>query len=255
MSGPPAPPGYETFLVGRARVVAQAALAAAVRSALSGGSLHAWAARQAGARAMRGRDTAWATAFPGGVEVVVRHSRHGGLLAPFTGDLFIAPTRAPAELAAARRLADAGVPTPEVLAYAVYAAAGPFVRADVATRLLRGRTFPEAWDAAGGEERRWALVDAVSHLLGALRRAGAHHPDLNVRNVLVLETAEGAGVAGTAAVLDVDRVTFGPPGAAAPAARNVRRLLRSMTKERVGRGVTFTAQQVAHLRGTADGAS
>ena len=192
MSEPPVPAGYETFPVGSARVVAHGPVANAVREAMAGTSLHAWAARQPGARAMRGRTTAWATALPNGVEVVVRHSTHGGLLAPLTGDRFLAPTRAPAELDAALRLAEAGVPTAEVLAYAVYPAPpGPFFRADVATRLLRGRALPDAWNAASTLEARWALIEALARLLEALRAAGAHHPDLNVRNVLVLEAAAG----------------------------------------------------------------
>jgi hypothetical protein len=243
VSDSPAPAGYECFLAGRARVVARATVAGTLRPVLSAGSLYEWAARQPGARAMQGRATAWSTTLPNGVEVVVRHSRHGGLLAPLTGDLFVAPTRAPLELAAALRLADAGVPTPEVLAYAVYPALGPFARADVATRLLRGRGLPEAWKATVSDEERWALIDVLSRLIGALRRAGAHHPDLNVRNVLVLDAAPGP----TAAILDVDRMRFGTPGDSVLARRNVRRLLRSMAKARVGYGVDLTSRQVQRL--------
>jgi hypothetical protein len=244
VSGPPAPPGYESFLVGRAQVVARAALANDVRAAMSAGTLHAWAARQPGARAMQGRATAWATNFPSGVEIVVRHSRHGGLLAPITGDRFIAPTRAPRELAAALRLAAAGVPTPEVLAYAVYPAMGPFSRADVATGLLRGRVLPDVWTDALTVDETWILVEAVATLLTELREAGAHHPDLNVRNVLILDAPAGPA----AAVLDVDRVVFGTAGDSVLAARNLRRLLRSMTKERVGYRVNLTARQIERLR-------
>jgi len=243
VSEPRAPAGYESFLVGRTRVVARATLVGELRSVLPGATLHAWAARQPGARAMQGRATAWATVLPNGVEVVVRHSRHGGLLAPLTGDLFRSPTRAPTELAAALRLAGAGVPTPEVLAYAVYPAIGPFARADVATRLLHGRGLPEAWKAAASDEERWALIDVLSRLIGGLRRAGAHHPDLNVHNMLVLDAAPGP----TAAILDVDRMMFGMPGDAALALRNVRRLLRSMKKQRVGCGVDLTSRQVRRL--------
>jgi hypothetical protein len=244
VSEPSAPPGYESFLVGRAQVVAHGALAGAVRSVMTGATLHDWASRQPGARAMQGRATAWATTFPNGVEVVVRHSQHGGLLAPFTGDRFLAPTRAPHELAAALRLAHAGVPTPEVLAYAVYPAIGPFARADVATRLLRGLALPEAWAATTTDDARSALVDALAALLGALRQAGAHHPDLNVRNVLILDGVSGP----TAAVLDVDRVGFGAQGDVAIAQKNLERLLRSMRKAHVGYGVNFTPRHSQRLR-------
>ena len=244
MSGPPAPPGYDSFLVGRAQVVVRAALADAVRTAVAEGSLHAWASRQPGARAMQGRATAWATAFPNGAKLVVRHSRHGGLLAPLTGDLFFAPTRAPRELAAALRLAAAGVPTPELLAYAVYPAMGPFARADVATALIDGVALPEAWPATLTVDESWVLVNALATLLEALRRAGAHHPDLNVRNVLV---ADGQG-GKTAAVLDVDRVVFGKPDDVSLSARNLDRLLHSMRKEQIGWGVNLTSRQLQRLR-------
>jgi 3-deoxy-D-manno-octulosonic acid kinase len=246
-----APPGYESFLVGRARVVAQQSLADAVREAVAARTLHQWAAHQPGARGMKGRETAWATALPNGVEIVVRHSRHGGLLAPLTGDRFFSPTRAPRELAAALRLAEAGVPTPEIAAYAVYPAFGPFVRADVATHLLRGVALPEAWHAAATDDARSALVDALVALLAALRRAGARHPDLNVRNVFILDSAASP----TAAVLDVDRVMFGTAGDPAAATLNVRRLLRSMAKERVGCGVNLTSRQAQRLDATAGAGS
>ncbi len=251
MSEPSAPPGYESFLVGRAQVVAHGALAGAVRSVMTGATLHEWASRQTGARAMQGRATAWATTFPNGVEVVVRHSQHGGMLAPITGDRFLAPTRAPHELAAALRLANAGVPTPEVLAYAVYPAIGPFARADVATRLLRGLALPEAWPATLTVDETWILVEAIAKLLEALRRAGAHHPDLNVRNVLMLDGLGGL----TAAVLDVDRVAFGVPGDTGLSGQNLQRLLRSMRKTRVGYGVNLTSRQIQRLRAATEGAA
>jgi hypothetical protein len=239
----PAPPGYESFLAGRAHVVAQQAASVAIRSAMTGVSLHEWASRQPGAQPMQGRATAWATALPTGDEIVVRHSRHGGLLARITGDLFFAPTRAPHELAAALRLAAVGVMTPEVIAYVVYPAFGPLVRADVATRLLRGAPLPEAWRAAATEDARWVLVEAIARLLESLHRAGAAHPDLNVRNVLVTD-------GGVAAVLDVDRVTFGSGAAGA----NVQRLLRSMRKQRAAYGIDLTSSQVQRMR-VADGAA
>jgi len=87
------------------------------------------------------------------------------------------------------------------------------------------------------------LVESIALLLEALRRAGATHPDLNVRNVLITD-------AGVAAVLDVDRVTFGP----ATAGANVKRLVRSMAKQRVGYGVDLTSKQVKRMR-AADGAA
>ncbi|MGH7655191.1 MAG: lipopolysaccharide kinase InaA family protein, partial [Gemmatimonadaceae bacterium] len=228
-----APAGYEalTVLHGHSivRVVAQQPLAATVRTAMDAMTLHEFAARTPGARALAGRGTAWAATLPDGTAIVVRHTRHGGLLAPFTRDLFLAPTRAPHELHVALRLTNAGVPTPVIAAYAIYPAIGPFVRSDVATHRLDGEVFPDALRLAA-DGRRGALLGAIARLLHALRRAGAHHPDLNVRNVFI--TGEfGAPVA---AVLDVDRVTFGERGDARLAAMNLGRLLRSCTKAGLG---------------------
>ena len=230
------PPGYESFEVFGTRAVAQSALASVVREVLAGGTLHQWAARQPGARAMQGRAVAWSTALPNGLAVVVRHSQHGGALAALTGDLFLAPTRAPAELAAAVRLANAGVPTPEVVAYAVYPAIGPFVRADVATRTLVGADFPEAWRATGDDiPRRQMLIDALARLLRALRSAGAVHPDLNLKNVFIVDS----GAEATAFVLDIDRVAFVAPADDRAFILNVERLKRSAEKWQNERGLAI----------------
>ncbi len=220
------PDGYDSFAFHGAHVVALAAHADAVRAAMGRATLHEYAAAQPGARAFAGRGTAWGATLPDGAPVVVRHSRHGGLLAPVTGDLFVRPTRAAHELAAARTLARHGVPTPEVVAYAVYPAFGPFARADVATRLLDGTPFPDAWKNATGEAERRGMLDAVRALLVALRRAGALHPDLNASNVLICQR-EGTP---QAAVLDVDRMRFSTHGNARIAARNAGRLTRSLHK-------------------------
>lgn len=217
-------------------MVSRTGSAGAVRAALATGTLHAWASRQPGAEPLAGRGTAWGVTLHAGDAVVVRRSRHGGALAPVTGDLFLAPTRAPQELANALRLASAGVPTPEVVAYAVYPAFWRFARADVVTRRIAGRALPEAWrDAA--EPARGEIVRALATLLGRLRDAGARHPDLNLRNVLI---AQGER-APTAFVLDVDRIVFGAPGSRETAERNLARILRSADKRRDEWGVDLRA--------------
>lgn len=209
-------------------MVALSGSAKAIRDALAAGSLHAWASRQAGTLALAGRGTAWTATLSNGADVVVRHSRHGGAFARITGDLFLMPTRAPRELASALRLAGAGVPTPEVVAYAVYPATWPFARADVVTRRLRGSDFPDAWRAAPDASARRAMIDALAVLLRQLQRAGALHPDLNLKNVLLVVSDDEP----TAFVLDVDRVAFGEPETRDIGRRNLERLLRSSRKWR-----------------------
>lgn len=184
-----------------------APFAAAVDVVLATGTtLHAWASATVEHRAMRGRGTSYAVLL-GGTPVVVRHSRHGGLLAPLTRDLFVAPTRAPYELHAAIRLRTSGVPTPEIVAYATYTVMPGVRRADVVTREVAGHPL--------------RTVAEAGPLLAAMSRAGAVHPDLNARNILVgTETY----------VLDVDRVYFLPPDDPRVIARNRARLLRSARK-------------------------
>jgi 3-deoxy-D-manno-octulosonic acid kinase len=216
-----------------ARVVALSGSVKAVRDALAAGTLHAWASRQAGTLALAGRGPAWTATLANRAEVVVRHSRHGGAFARVTGDLFLSPTRAPRELATALRLAAAGVPTPEVVAYAVYPATWPFARADVVTRRLRGSDFPGAWRAAPDASARHTMIRALAMLLQQLQKAGARHPDLNLTNVLLVVSDDEP----TAFVLDVDRVAFGEPGGRQIGARNLERLLRSSRKWRERWGV------------------
>jgi 3-deoxy-D-manno-octulosonic acid kinase len=249
MSGVTVPPGYEAFEIRGARVVATSGIASGVREAMAGGTLFHWASRCDGARAFAGRGTAWATTLPGGIEVVVRHSRHGGTLAPITADLFLAPTRAPRELVTALKLEHSGVRTSAVLAYAVYPAFGPFRRADVVTRLLQGADLPAAWRAARTDDARGDIMRGLERLLVSMRDAGVVHPDLNLKNIFI--AAEGGSA--VAFLLDVDRVEFHEPASSEAVARNLARLQRSAAKwnRDLGLGMdaeTYLAPLTRHVR-------
>lgn len=217
--------------------------AAAVVESLNAGTLHEWAARQSLREEMRGRGVIYSVELPTVpvTPVVVRRNRHGGLLRFLTGEYFLRPTRAPFELSISLRLAAAGVPTPEVIAYAVYPAAGIFARSDVMTRRLpAGDDFPAAWGKAG-EEGRDSMLVAVARLLVALARAGARHADLNLKNIYIA----GSGADLAAYLLDVDRVTFS--GRSDTAARNFKRLARSARKWRARWGLDFDEDSLARL--------
>lgn len=244
------PAGYTRFLVSGAEVVALSAFADAVRQACDARSLYAYAAAHPARRELRGRGAAYAVPLPDGqTRVVVRHSRHGGLLAPVTGDRFIAPTRAPHELRTSLRLADAGVATPQVIAYATYRAGGPFRRSDVATREIEGGRDLASQLARGNRPGDVTpLLDATAELLRALQRAGAHHPDLNAANVLIV-ASDGVH---RAVVLDVDRVTFGKIGDPRAGAANVRRLVRSLHKLRAHHRVDVSDNEIAGLISAAE---
>lgn len=243
------PPGYLAWSEGRTDVVALEPVARAIREALEEGTLYDYAAHHADARPMRGRALAYAVPLPGGAaEGVVRRSRHGGLLAPLTGEAFLGETRAPRELEVSLRLTRLSVPTPEVLAYATYHAGPMLRRADVVTRLV-----PESCDLAerlaapSSEEEKDALLLATAELFARMAIARARHPDLNLKNVLIARDHEGHF---DAYLLDVDRVWFDRDSAERATAANLRRFARSARKWRRARGIPLEEADLLALAAT-----
>jgi 3-deoxy-D-manno-octulosonic acid kinase len=240
-----APPGYTRFALRDATVVARDDAVEGVKEALKDvRTLHCWAATVPGARAYHGRATVWGTRLPiAGHEIVVRHAQHGGMLAVFTGDRFVAPGRAPWELEVSLRLRAAGVRTPEVIAYVVYPAGPGLCRIDVATRRLPdGGDFPALW-ATADEPTRERMLAATAALVQALGAAGAHHEDLNVKNVYL---SRGGGD-WLAYALDVDRVRFLPPGDDRARQLTLARLVRSMEKSRTQFNLKIADADIAML--------
>lgn len=251
------PAGYVEREVGTTTLVCRADIADALHAELSShGTLYAWAGAHPGRQELRGRAVAWAVPLADGSRGVVRHSWHGGLLAPLTRDLFVTPTRAPHELALSGHLRAAGVRTPEVVAYALYPAPFGLQRADVVTRLVPSgrdlaallRTLPIQRDPIGP----W--VRAVGGLLHDLARAGVQHPDLNLKNVLLTTGVRAADdEAYDAWVLDLDVARL----AAQPVSEhrrhaigeaNLARLERSLVKWREKRGLAVSELELACLR-------
>lgn len=222
------PLDYECVHEGDAKGVVWAPLAPALRQILRDSTLYDYAGRQRGRRTLTGRGPAYAIAIED-TAIVVRHARHGGLLAPLTRDVFARPTRAPYELAVSRRLRELGVATPEVLASVLYRVAPGLCRVDVATREI-----PDAADLhavlTGGlpaPDAAAALWAAVRVLIDDLGRAGAVHEDLNVKNVLIQHPADAHPIAHA---IDIDRVRWRTPGSADVVRANWRRLMRSARK-------------------------
>ncbi len=198
----------------------------------SHGTLYEWAADRPQPRALRGRAPVFVATLPeSDLTVVVRHAWHGGLLAPLTGDLFRAPTRAPTEMQYSRMLRDIGIPTVEVLGFARYSAWLGLCRVDVVTRFI-----PDAHDlgmVAAGLAPHIDLDDALGATLKLLIRLAEHgviHPDLNVKNILLRAAERGAL---EALIIDIDVVRWDsarPPSQTMRA--NTTRLARSMRKWR-----------------------
>ncbi|MEO5588888.1 MAG: lipopolysaccharide kinase InaA family protein, partial [Gemmatimonadaceae bacterium] len=224
-------PGYARLRVGTVRGLVVQGSRQSLESILQQESLYEHAARQPAARQFQGRAIAYAiTLADGSGDVVVRHSMRGGLLGKTGSDLFLPPTRGLREVMNAVRLTAAGVPTPEVVAFVSYPVGGIFRRSDVATReianshdlatVLRKPDEPGAMDSC---------LRAAGRLLALMARAGAHHPDLNARNVLITWDGERGA---TAHVLDVDRIRFHVPGDPMVGDANMKRLERSLLKLR-----------------------
>ncbi len=223
------PVPYQSGRVRAATLVAAPTLFDALAQRLSRfDTLYAWAEAEPQPRALRGRGVVYVAELPEcDTTLAVRHAWHGGLFAPITGDRYLMPTRAPREAAVNITLRQHGVPTPELLAYALYPAGPGLRRVDVATRYV-----PDAWDfgavllGTAPDIARDVAERAVLVLLAQLAGARAVHPDLNVKNILLVPQPEGLA----AWVLDVDVVSFREQPPIAVMARNVRRLARSITK-------------------------
>jgi len=221
--------------------------APSVRNLVTVHTLHDWAAAQRDHALMHGRGLNYGVMLPAGdipgetTAVVVRRNRHGGLLGPITGELFLAPTRAPLELSNSLRLTSAGVNTPEVIAYVLYPAFMNLVRCDVVTRRLpEGGDFPEIWTRAGSSQRE-SMLTGVASLLKSLAKAGAWHADLNLKNIYV--TTHDSEI--VPYVLDVDCVSF--PEFNDIAERNFKRLARSARKWRTKWGLDFDEKTLERL--------
>lgn len=241
------PAGYERLVGGDVEAVGLADLAEPLRRALDAGSFYEYAEHHPDARILEGRGIAYAVPLPEStVQVVVRRSRHGGLLAPLTGERFLGRTRAPHELETALRLERNGVATPRVIAYATYPDTALTRRADVLTAEVEGaRDLAAEIMAAGGRALGEDLVTAVAALVASMTIAGARHPDLNIKNILITRYDGGAV---HAQVIDVDRVWFDQPGRALVTERNLHRLTRSLHKWRRLHGLQvddFDIQSIA----------
>jgi tRNA A-37 threonylcarbamoyl transferase component Bud32 len=230
LRAPALPPGFESWTFTGGSSAARRDGAAAVRAAVEdAGSLYRWAEAQPGRRAFAGRGAAYGITL-GSVPAVVRHARHGGLLAPLLGDLFAGAPRFHREAALSRRLAEGGVRTPALLA-GVWYGMGPLHRADVATTQIDGVDLVELFygDAPPAGAARTAVLEALGALVRRLHDAGFVHPDLQLKNILLRDSG-GAGGRPEAWLLDVDTCREIRRDGDADRARNLDRFYRSWSK-------------------------
>ena len=242
------PEGYASVAAGRYDLVAQSPVIRAMQEVLTRHpSLYEWAAEVPQPHALRGRAPVYVAALPGtDVVLAVRHAWHGGMLAPLTGDRFRFPTRAPVELENALRLRALGVPTTELLGYARYPAGPTLRRVDVASRFVPGAAdFGTVLAALAPTVTANHAMPAVVELLAQLARHRVHHPDLNVKNILLSRDAAGAL---HALVIDVDVIRFDMERAPERVMdMNLRRLTRSIRKWRARFGIDAGEDALAAL--------
>jgi 3-deoxy-D-manno-octulosonic acid kinase len=241
------PAGYERLVDGEVEAVGLSDLAEPLRKALEAGTFFEYAEHHPDARILTGRGITYAVPLPeSSVQVVVRRSRHGGLLAPVTGERFLGRTRAPRELETALRLERNGVATPRVIAYATYPDSALTRRADVLTAEVEGaRDLAAEIMVAEGSALGEDLITAVAALIASMTMAGARHPDLNIKNILVTRYDGGAV---HAQVIDVDRVWFDQPLQPRVTERNFRRLTRSLEKWRRLHGLQIDDFDIQSIR-------
>ena len=238
MPAPALPLDFETWTFEGGAAAARRDVAAAVRQALIGaGTLYRWAAAQPGRRVYLGRGEAYGVTL-GAAPAVVRHARHGGLLAPLLGDLYLGVPRFYREVALAQRLVEGGVRTPQVIVGVRYRA-GPAHRADVATAQAGGVDLVELFygERPPSGEARAAALAAVGRLVRRLHDLGYVHPDLQLRNLLV-KSRGGRG--SDAWLLDVDTCRPMRANGDAERARNLERFYRSWAKWNGLRGLRLT---------------
>lgn len=240
------PKEFRRFRVGTTHAIAHETHADWARGVVEQDTLYGWAGKHPEHRRFEGRLPAFSVPLPGSEQrVVVRRSHHGGLLGSVRGDLFLPPTRAPYELLVSYLLASVGVRTPPVLAIAVYRAGPILRRSDVVTLEVAGRDLGAALSEHPADEVRRGWLAPIARLIGALSSVGAWHPDLNLKNILLVGNDSGTT---DAFVLDVDRIRFHHPGDPAVQAANLDRLERSARKWRTRCGAGFAEEELRELR-------
>ena len=243
------PAGYERRDIHQATLIARLDVVTPLANAIERHrELIAFAREAPGARELQGRQTAYAIHIAGtGVRAVVRRNHHGGAFRKWTGSMFLWPTRAPRELEISQSLRKLGIPTPVVLAIAMYRvdllAMSDVVTEEVPDSMDFGALLLATLPGSEDRQRGW---NAVRRLLKRVAAAGVRHHDLNVKNILLRRAEDGLF---GAYLLDVDRVAMDYTRRDAYAG-NRARLRRSVEKWRDTRGARVTDAEIEALRHT-----
>jgi hypothetical protein len=241
-------PGYSHVRVGTVRLIALKECVSVLAGLLSRGTVYEQAAVLPDVHRLEGRAPVYVVTLAGCGEVAVRHSMRGGLVAKLTRDRFILPTGGFRELVNSVRLRQAGIRTPQVIAFVNYSAGFGTRRADIITRYVPGKDLAAIFKENPDEVTRRAVWDATAELVAALSAIGAHHQDLNLKNILISHESDRT----EAWVLDVDRVRINPPSPIVLKA-NLGRLIHSLEKWRTVHALPVSAQELGYLGNRARG--
>lgn len=184
---------------------------------------------------MGGRGGAWYLEGPFGAGVL-RHYRRGGLMARFSAEHYLwlgeARLRCVREVRLLEALRALDLPVPEPVAGAWWRHG---VRYRAALLMLRIPVRADLMSLVHDDAAN-APWEAVGRTLARFHRSGAHHPDLNARNVLQRE-------GGTIMLIDWDRGTLGHSpgrwceGEIARLERSLLKYRRHVTPAAIGEGM------------------
>lgn len=193
----------------------------------------------------RGRGRTPSVALDPHTSMVLRHYRHGGLLAPLFGSLFRGPGRPLRELLVCARAEAAGAPVPRVLCLVLWPVFGPFWSALIGTREERPASELLSALQKAGPDEAIRLARATGRAIRSLHDAGVEHRDLQLHNVLVIDEDASWRVV----VVDLDRAVFHAQGLLPTSRRadNLGRLARSAVKNGLWRGRIDSREMAAFV--------
>ena len=164
----------------------------------------------------------------------VRHYARGGrVFSKVLGDRYlrIGSIRPFHEAEASEAARNRGIPTPRVLAAAVYPE-GPFYRADLITDFIPGSSdlvealFDTSRKGLGGAVERQDALRTAGELIRRMAEAGIRHQDIHAGNILL----EWQGAAPRPHLLDLDRCQVAPSGRSLSPDPMLKRLQRSLRR-------------------------
>lgn len=183
----------------------------------------------------------------------VRHFSRGGRVLPsLLGDRFLklGTPRPFHELRVSEGARSRGIPTPRIMAAAIYHTS-LFYRADLVTEYVPHSTdlvdalFDTRRKGVGGALERLEALKVAGALLRALGEAGLRHGDLHAGNILV----QWEGTVPRSHILDLDRSQLLPEGSRASVGPMLNRLKRSLRKWEGRTGLRLTEREWATLDG------